>query len=139
MATPNPAPPAVIPVPWYGHHLSYAQLEHLLDLSQSIPDCVKILRKARVTKLVKDQSGAVTGVEYIHNGKISTALGPVILANGGYAADFTDDSLLKKYRSFGTSQQPTVSTQLVMVTISHLRWCECRRYGEGPSAPNQPC
>ena len=78
--------------------ITYAQLERLEDLAESIPDRVKILKKARVTKLVKDQSGTVTGVEYIQNGKTSTALGPVILATGGYAADFTDDSLLKKYR-----------------------------------------
>ena len=38
------------------------------------------------------------GVEYIHGGKTETAYGPVILATGGYAADFTEDSLLKKHR-----------------------------------------
>jgi succinate dehydrogenase/fumarate reductase flavoprotein subunit len=78
--------------------ITYAQLERLEDLAQSIPDRVKILKKARVTKLLKDDSGTVTGVEYVHGGKTSTALGPVILATGGYAADFTTDSLLKKYR-----------------------------------------
>lgn len=78
--------------------ITYAQLERLEDLSQSIPDRVKILKKARVTNLLKDESGTITGVEYVHSGKTSTALGPVILATGGYAADFTSDSLLKKYR-----------------------------------------
>lgn len=81
-----------------GMVITYAQLERLEDLAESIPDRVKILKKARVTKLVKDQSGTVTGVEYIQNGKTSTLLGPVILATGGYAADFTSDSLLRKYR-----------------------------------------
>lgn len=81
-----------------GMVITYAQLERLEDLSVSIPDRVKILKKTRVTKLIKDQSGTVTGVEYIQNGKTSSALGPVILATGGYAADFTDDSLLRKYR-----------------------------------------
>ncbi|KAI0288111.1 Flavocytochrome c [Russula brevipes] len=81
-----------------GMVITYAQLERLEDLAQSIPDRVKILKKARVTKLLKDESGTLTGVEYIQNGKTSTALGPVILATGGYAADFTSDSLLKKYR-----------------------------------------
>lgn len=51
-----------------------------------------------MTKIVKDDSGAVQGVEYSHNGKTETAYGPVVLATGGYAADFTEDSLLKKYR-----------------------------------------
>ncbi|KAF8499585.1 Flavocytochrome c [Russula emetica] len=81
-----------------GMVITYAQLERLEDLAQSIPDRVKILKKARVTNLLKDESGTVTGVEYVQGGKTSTALGPVILATGGYAADFTSDSLLKKYR-----------------------------------------
>ena len=81
-----------------GMVITYAQLERLEDLAQSNPDRVKILKKARVTNLLKDESGTVTGVEYVQGGKTSTALGPVILATGGYAADFTSDSLLKKYR-----------------------------------------
>jgi succinate dehydrogenase/fumarate reductase flavoprotein subunit len=78
--------------------ITYAQLERLEDLSVSNPERVKVIKKARVTKLVKDASGAVVGVEYECGGKTETAYGPVILATGGYAADFTGDSLLKKYR-----------------------------------------
>jgi flavocytochrome c len=78
--------------------ITYAQMERLEDLAVSNPERVKILKKARVTKIVKDDSGAVTGVEYTHGGKTETAYGPVVLATGGYAADFTEDSLLKKYR-----------------------------------------
>lgn len=78
--------------------ITYAQMERLEDLAVSIPDRVKIIKKARVTKLVKDNAGAVIGVEYTHSGKTETAYGPVILATGGYAADFTGDSLLKKHR-----------------------------------------
>jgi len=81
-----------------GMVITYAQMERLEDLSQSIPNRVQIKKKARVTQLVKDESGGVIGVEYVHNGKTETAYGPVILATGGYAADFTSDSLLKKYR-----------------------------------------
>jgi succinate dehydrogenase/fumarate reductase flavoprotein subunit len=73
-------------------------MERLEDLAVSDPERVKILKKARVVKLLKDESGSVTGVEYAHNGKTESAYGPVILATGGYAADFTEDSLLKKYR-----------------------------------------
>ncbi|KAI0930652.1 hypothetical protein AcV5_007311 [Taiwanofungus camphoratus] len=81
-----------------GMVITYAQMERLEDLSQSIPDRVQVKKKARVTKLLQDESQAVIGVEYVHNGKTETAYGPVILATGGYAADFTPDSLLKKYR-----------------------------------------
>jgi succinate dehydrogenase/fumarate reductase flavoprotein subunit len=74
-------------------------MERLEDLAVSQPDRVKIYKKARVTKLTKDESGAVTGVEYVRNGKTETAYGPVVLATGGYAADFTGgDSLLNKHR-----------------------------------------
>ncbi|KAF4563438.1 hypothetical protein EYR40_006832 [Pleurotus pulmonarius] len=81
-----------------GMVITYAQLERLEDLSVSDPERVKIIKKARVTKLVKDDAGAVIGAEYTHGGKTETAYGPVILATGGYAADFSEDSLLKKHR-----------------------------------------
>ncbi|KAH9941031.1 fumarate reductase [Amylocystis lapponica] len=81
-----------------GMVITYAQMERLEDLSVSIPDRVTIKKKARVTKLVKDASGAVLGVEYVHANKTETVYGPVILATGGYAADFSSDSLLKKFR-----------------------------------------
>jgi succinate dehydrogenase/fumarate reductase flavoprotein subunit len=68
-------------------------------LAASTPDRVKIQKKARVTQLIKDgSSGTVIGVEYVVKGKTEKAYGPVILATGGYAADFTEDSLLKKHR-----------------------------------------
>ena len=72
-------------------------MERLEDLAVSDPERVIVKKKARVTKLIKD-GPAVVGVEYTLGGKTETAYGPVILATGGYAADFTENSLLKKYR-----------------------------------------
>ena len=73
-------------------------MERLEDLAVSNPERVKIYKKARVTKLLKDESGAVIGVEFTRDGKAEQAYGPVILATGGYAADFTENSLLKRHR-----------------------------------------
>jgi succinate dehydrogenase/fumarate reductase flavoprotein subunit len=73
-------------------------MERLEDLAVSNPERVKIYKKARATKLIKDDTGAVIGIEYTRSGKTEQAYGPVILATGGYAADFTEDSLLKKHR-----------------------------------------
>lgn len=80
-----------------GMVITYAQMERLEDLAQSIPERVQIRKKARVTRLLKEDE-RVVGVEYEVDGKKEEVYGPVILATGGYAADFTSDSLLKKYR-----------------------------------------
>jgi len=73
-------------------------MERLEDLAVSHPERVKIYKKSRVVSLLKDPSGSVIGAEFTRDGKTEQAYGPVILATGGYAADFTDDSLLKKHR-----------------------------------------
>ncbi|KAJ3199511.1 hypothetical protein HDU82_000361 [Entophlyctis luteolus] len=81
-----------------GMTITYALMEKYEDLCKSSPDRAKLIKKARVTKLVKNESGAVIGVEYEVNGAANKAFGPVVIATGGYAADFTETSLLKKYR-----------------------------------------
>ncbi|KAK9463523.1 FAD binding domain-containing protein [Lipomyces oligophaga] len=80
-----------------GMAITYALMERLEDLSAESPDRVAIRKKAKVEKLLTDPAdpSKVLGVELEGGEHI---LGPVILATGGYAADFTDTSLIKKYR-----------------------------------------
>ena len=81
-----------------GMTITYAQMERLEDLAESMPDRVAIVKKARVTNLIFE-NGAVRGVEYEHKGQKYREEGVVVLATGGYAADFDDaESLLKKHR-----------------------------------------
>lgn len=80
-----------------GMTITYALMEKLEDLAESKPDRVKILKKAKVSNILKD-GDKVIGVNYEKDGKTYTEHGTVILATGGYAADFTSDSLLKKHR-----------------------------------------
>lgn len=59
----------------------YAQMEALEDLAEASPDRVQILKKAAVTKLIKE-GDKVVGVEYTHGGENKKAYGPVVIATG---------------------------------------------------------
>ncbi|KAK1757354.1 fumarate reductase [Echria macrotheca] len=80
-----------------GMAITYALMQRLEELAESEPERVQIIKKARVTSLNKE-GNKVTGVTYEFNGEPQTIEGPVVLATGGYAADFGDGSLLKKHR-----------------------------------------
>lgn len=83
-----------------GMTITYGLMEKIEEISAATPDRVKLIKKARVTNLIKE-NGAVVGVEYenlTQPGKKIQVWGPVVLATGGYAADFSSDSLLKQYR-----------------------------------------
>merc|ERR1719387_1636597 len=58
----------------------------------------RIITKARVYKLLTNSANAVVGCVYVKDGIDVQEHGPVILASGGFGADFTKDSLLAKYR-----------------------------------------
>lgn len=85
-----------------GMVITYAQLERLEDLAESTPERVQIKKKAHVTSLLTEGQGEakkVIGVEYKDSkGELHKAYGPVVLATGGYAADFTESSFIKQYR-----------------------------------------
>ncbi|KAH7155808.1 FAD binding domain-containing protein [Dactylonectria estremocensis] len=80
-----------------GMAITYALMQRLEELAEAEPGRVEIVKKARVTSLNKE-GNAVTGVTYEFDGESHTVDGPVVLATGGYAADFTETSLLKQHR-----------------------------------------
>lgn len=84
--------------------ITYALMQRLEELADADPTRVQIVKKARVTSINKSGNN-VTGVTYEHDGQSTSADGVVVLATGGYAADFGDGSLLKTHRpdTFGLS------------------------------------
>ncbi|KAE8358254.1 FAD binding domain-containing protein [Aspergillus caelatus] len=87
-----------------GMAITYALMQRLEELTEKEPERVQIVKKARVISVNKT-GNTVTGVTYEYDGETHTADGIVILATGGYAADFGDGSLLKQHRpdTFGLS------------------------------------
>lgn len=82
-----------------GMAITYALMERLENLAEESPERVQILKKCQVVDLLKDDT-RISGVKYKHldTKERGELLGPVIMATGGYAADFTKNSLLRKYR-----------------------------------------
>merc|ERR1712144_201700 len=78
--------------------ITYALMEALEEIADD-SDRAKIMLKSKVTKLLKDASGTVCGVEGVTDaGKTFQEHGPVIICTGGFGADFAEDSLLVKHR-----------------------------------------
>ena len=81
-----------------GMTITYALLERLEEIEKnSNGELAKILTKAKVTELLTE-NGNVIGVKYEKDGKVHEAHGVVIIATGGFGADFTENSLLSKFR-----------------------------------------
>ncbi|KAJ9648390.1 Osmotic growth protein [Coniosporium tulheliwenetii] len=80
-----------------GMAITYALMQRFEELAELEPERVQLIKKAKVVKVNKE-GNSVTGVTYLFNGEETFVDGPVVLATGGYAADFTDSSLLKKHR-----------------------------------------
>lgn len=84
-----------------GMTITYALTVALEKAEKEDSHRAKILKKARVTRLLRGQeaNSPVVGVVYVDkDGKEHTELGPVIITTGGFGADFTESSLLAKYR-----------------------------------------
>merc|ERR1719379_3000635 len=61
-------------------------------------DRARIVTKAKATELLMNKQKACVGCIYEKGGQYFQEHGPVILATGGFGADFTENSLLAKYR-----------------------------------------
>jgi flavocytochrome c len=80
-----------------GMAITYALMQRFEELAENEPERVTLVKKAKVNK-VNMEGNRATGVTYSFNGEDVTVDGPVVLATGGYAADFSETSLLKKHR-----------------------------------------
>jgi len=81
-----------------GMTITYALIQMLEKVAETT-DRARIITKARVTKLITNpNTGDCVGTIYEKAGANFQEYGPVILASGGFGADFTQDSLLAQYR-----------------------------------------
>jgi 2-polyprenyl-6-methoxyphenol hydroxylase-like FAD-dependent oxidoreductase len=98
----------------------YAQMEALEDLAETEPERVQIIKKAAVTKLIKE-GDSVVGVEYTHDGETHKAYGPVVIATGKF-----------RQRTLQERRSPRP-----------LRWIRCRffqgrTFAKVPTRPHAP-
>ncbi len=83
-----------------GMTITYALMEKLEEIAKQDSYNARIQTKAHVNKLISDSTGAVVGVEYLDKNTNQTVRehGVVVLATGGFGADFTETGLLKQLR-----------------------------------------
>merc|ERR1712137_106478 len=80
-----------------GMTITYALIQMLEKVAETDPNKAKIITKAKVHKLIMND-GLCEGCVYEKGGQDYQEFGPVILASGGFGADFTSNSLLAQYR-----------------------------------------
>merc|ERR1719199_2388091 len=80
-----------------GMTITYALIQMVEKIAE-LGDVARIITKARVTRLLTNSGGDCIGCIYEKAGVEFKEDGPVILASGGFGADFTKDSLLAMYR-----------------------------------------
>ncbi|CAD7970270.1 unnamed protein product [Amoebophrya sp. A120] len=81
-----------------GMTITYALIQMVEKIAEKTNGSVaQVVTKARATSLIF-QGGKVVGVNYEKGGQSLKQMGPVIIATGGFGADFSQDSLLAKYR-----------------------------------------
>ena len=80
-----------------GMTITYALIQMVEKIAE-MSDIARIVTKARVFQLLTNSSGDCVGCIYERGGLEFQEHGPVILASGGFGADFTVDSLLAQHR-----------------------------------------
>merc|ERR1719386_474130 len=80
-----------------GMTITYALIQ-MVERIAEMSDIARIVTKARVFQLLTNSSGDCVGCIYERGGLEFQEHGPVILATGGFGADFTQNSLLAQYR-----------------------------------------
>lgn len=82
-----------------GMTITYGLMEKLEEIVEAGDGRAKMHLKTKVERLLTDKDGTVVGVECVTvNGKRFQEHGPVVIATGGFGADFAPDSLLSKHR-----------------------------------------
>jgi flavocytochrome c len=83
-----------------GMTITYALMEALEAEASKADGRATIRTKARVDELICDASGRVVGVRFVDaaGNVCEERAGAVVIATGGYGADFTETSLLAKHR-----------------------------------------
>merc|ERR1712241_1055766 len=80
-----------------GMTITYALIQMLENVAEKT-DRARIITKARAHTLLTHPDGACIGLVYEKGGIDIKEFGAVILASGGFGADFTQNSLLAQYR-----------------------------------------
>merc|ERR1719362_708939 len=80
-----------------GMTITYALIQMLENVAEKT-DRARIVTKARAHTLLTHPDGACIGLVYEKGGIDIKEFGAVILASGGFGADFTQNSLLAQYR-----------------------------------------
>ena len=82
-----------------GFTITYALLEKLEAIeAETKGEVARIVNKANVNRLLTDAAGHVIGCQYEKDGQVHTEHGPVVLATGGFAADFSPQGILARVR-----------------------------------------
>jgi len=81
-----------------GMTITYALIQMVEKISERNDGLARIITKARAHKLMMNKAGACIGCVYEKGGIDFQEHGPVIICTGGFGADFTNQSLLAKYR-----------------------------------------